>query len=96
MLEHDRYIQLITVPLCLRYILSTEGTMGFFPTFVRLLLITIAGTPVTSQQRASDGRVILNIGFLTSKSGRFVSSGKSVQRNRAPKAANSRAPPSTS
>lgn len=41
-----------------------------------LILTSLAVSAVVGLQRSEDGRVVLNLGFLTSKSGRFASYGK--------------------
>ena len=55
--------------------LDCRGTMGLFRVFVSLLaLASLAVTPVLGQR--SDGRIELNLGYLTSESGRFASYGE--------------------
>ena len=59
------------------WLVGVSDIMMLIRVFVSLLALTfLACSPVVGLQRSDDGRVMLNIGFLTSKTGRFSSEGK--------------------
>ena len=68
-------VELVSPFVLERLWLDCRGTMGLFRVFVSLLaLASLAVTPVLGQR--SDGRIELNLGYLTSESGRFASYGE--------------------